>query len=99
MQVPLVHLGPTEHIVHFPAADQLTYSASHPDSTVYDTCLNRLLHHAQDVQHGTGAHRIKSLDTHEDMPAFPIEGAVDVIFGGPPWYISFQAGSTILTSA
>jgi hypothetical protein len=66
---------------------------------VYDACLNRLLHRAQDVQHDVESSPVKSLGTHENLPEFPVEGAVDIIFGGPPWYVSFQIGSSMLTSA
>jgi DNA (cytosine-5)-methyltransferase 1 len=57
---------------------------SHPHAIIYNACLNKLLHHAVDLQQGIKHTPVKSLDD-EDLPPFPVEGSVDIIFGGPPW--------------
>ncbi len=62
----------------------LTYRANHPETVVYNQCVNACLKHAVDTEEGKSPEPLPSLNkrVREKLPPMPKPGEVYFIYGG-----------------
>ncbi|PSR77616.1 hypothetical protein PHLCEN_2v7806 [Hermanssonia centrifuga] len=76
----------TKWAVEWTTSAAMSYAANHPETVVYNQCVNACLKHAVDTEEGKSPEPLPSLNkrVREKLPPMPKPGEVDFIYGGPP---------------
>ncbi|PVG01704.1 S-adenosyl-L-methionine-dependent methyltransferase [Serendipita vermifera] len=72
----------TKWAVEYDESAVMTFKEIHPNTIVYNACINDILRRANDEEDELDP--VVSLQTGEELPPFPTRGEVDIVFGGPP---------------